>query len=187
MVHDWGGGIGMGWATRHPERVRRLVVFNSAAWLAGRAPRRIAICRSSLVGGFLVRRLKRFRAGSLALRCGKARAHDPGRAGGIPSPRMIPTPIAWPCTASCRDIPVDPSVPSHSVLQEMDERLPLLADKPMLICWGDKDFCFTPHFLEGWRMRFPRAKVHRFPDAGHYLLEDDHEGITPIVHDFLTQ
>jgi haloalkane dehalogenase len=30
VVHDWGGAIGFGVATRHPERFKRLVIFNTA-------------------------------------------------------------------------------------------------------------------------------------------------------------
>ncbi len=30
VVHDWGGMIGMTWAVRHPERVARLVILNTA-------------------------------------------------------------------------------------------------------------------------------------------------------------
>ncbi len=32
---------------------------------------------------------------------------------------------------------------------------------------------------------FPAAEVHRFPDAGHYVLEDAGEEILPLVRDFL--
>lgn len=186
VVHDWGGGIGMGWATRHPGRVRRLVVLNSAAWLAGRAPWRIRICRSSLVGGFLVRGLNGFVRAALRMAAAKPERMTPAvRAGYLAPYDSYATRVA--VHRFVQDIPVNPAVPSYSVLQEMDERLPLLADKPMLICWGDQDFCFTPHFLQSWCTRFPHAKVHRFADAGHYLLEDAHERIAPIVRDFLTK
>ena len=46
----------------------------------------------------------------------------------------------------------------------------------MLICWGERDFVFDHHFLAEWRRRFPEAEVHRFPDAGHYVLEDAGDG-----------
>ena len=32
IVHDWGGAIGLSWAVRHPERIGRLVVLNTAAF-----------------------------------------------------------------------------------------------------------------------------------------------------------
>ena len=33
VLHDWGGMIGMAYAVKHPERIRRLVVMNTAAFL----------------------------------------------------------------------------------------------------------------------------------------------------------
>jgi haloalkane dehalogenase len=56
----------------------------------------------------------------------------------------------------------------------------------MLICWGAKDFVFDEHFLVEWTRRFPKAEVHRFGDAGHYVLEDAGEEIMPLVQRFLT-
>ena len=32
VLHDWGGMIGMTWACRHPERIARIVVLNTAAF-----------------------------------------------------------------------------------------------------------------------------------------------------------
>ena len=32
VVHDWGGMIGLVYATRHPERIRRLAILNTAAF-----------------------------------------------------------------------------------------------------------------------------------------------------------
>ena len=51
----------------------------------------------------------------------------------------------------------------------------------MLICWGMKDFCFTGRYLDEWIERFPHAEVHRFPDAGHYVVEDEHERIAALL------
>ena len=41
VVHDWGGPVGLGFATRHPERIKRLVLLNtwaSASWPGGPSP-----------------------------------------------------------------------------------------------------------------------------------------------------
>ncbi len=48
---------------------------------------------------------------------------------------------------------------------------------PMLILWGMKDFVFDHHFLDEWVSYFPDAEVHRFPEAGHYLFEDEADAI----------
>jgi cis-3-alkyl-4-acyloxetan-2-one decarboxylase len=47
------------------------------------------------------------------------------------------------------------------------------------------DFVFDHHFLKEWLHQFPRAKVHRFPFAGHYLYEDEAEAINDLVRTFL--
>jgi haloalkane dehalogenase len=57
----------------------------------------------------------------------------------------------------------------------------------MLICWGEKDFVFDTDYLAEWRRRFPAAEVHRFPEAGHYVLEDAPEPVTARVLDFLNR
>jgi len=55
----------------------------------------------------------------------------------------------------------------------------------MAIFWGMQDFCFSEHFLNGWIDRFPNAEVHRYSDAGHYVVEDAHERILPALQEFI--
>ena len=54
VMHDWGGMIGMTYAARHPERIARLVVSNTAAFHKPPAkpmPRALAICPRLGAGG----------------------------------------------------------------------------------------------------------------------------------------
>ncbi len=65
VLHDWGGMIGMAWALRRPERIKRLIVMNTALPRAAFAcPRRT--CRW--------RRTARFRYRRTSLRCWVGRA-----------------------------------------------------------------------------------------------------------------
>ena len=57
----------------------------------------------------------------------------------------------------------------------------------MLLIWGEQDFCFTPEFRRGWMERFPDAEVHPLPDVGHWVMEDAHERVVPLVRDFLAR
>jgi haloalkane dehalogenase len=84
-----------------------------------------------------------------------------------------------------QDIPVAPGDPSYNIVSEVDRNLACLADRPMLICWGERDFVFDKDYLNEWRRRFPEAEVHTFPDAGHYLLEDAPERVARRVTSFL--
>ena len=59
-VHDWGGAIGFGVAGRRPERVGKILVTNTGAFLSDRIPARIALCRAPLIGRFIVQGLNGF-------------------------------------------------------------------------------------------------------------------------------
>src|SRR5579885_1237969 len=68
VLHDWGGMIGMAYASRHPERVRRLVVLNTAAFglpAGKRLPGSLWLCRNTPAGPLLVRGLGAFSRGAV--------------------------------------------------------------------------------------------------------------------------
>jgi pimeloyl-ACP methyl ester carboxylesterase len=185
IVHDWGGAIGCGWAVRHPERVRRIVVLNTAAWVSSRVPWMLRLIHVPPVGSLLVRSgLNGFCRGALRFAAKRRdRMTRPVRAGYLLPYDSFSNRVA--VLRFVQDIPIRQDSPSRAVLEDLDQRLPTLRDKPMLICWGGKDFVFTDHFLDGWRERFPEARVHRFADAGHYVLEDAGAEIRMLVRDFL--
>ncbi len=49
VLHDWGGAIGMGFAVKHPELVKRFVIFNTAAFLMPEIHFLLKICRMPLL------------------------------------------------------------------------------------------------------------------------------------------
>jgi cis-3-alkyl-4-acyloxetan-2-one decarboxylase len=186
VLHDWGGMIGMAYAARHPERIARLIVSNTAAFhkpAVKRLPPALAIARDSAIGAFLVRRFNTFSLGTAMIGCKKARMTADLRAAYVAPYDSWDHRIA--VLRFVQDIPLRPGDPSYDLVSRTEERLGLLADVPMLILWGMRDFVFDHHFLEEWIRRFPGAQVRRFPDAGHYLYEDEHEAIHDQVLDFL--
>lgn len=182
VMHDWGGSIGMGWAVRHPERVEKLVVMNTAAFRSTRIPLRIAVCRWPLIGPLLVRGFNVF-AGA-AIHMAVAGKMDREVAAGFLLPYN-----SWANRIAIlrfvQDIPLHKNHPSWQDLLTIEKGLKSLSKKPMLVCWGGRDFCFTEHFYNEWRQRFPEAKCHYFPNAGHYLLEDAYEDVFPLVRHFI--
>jgi haloalkane dehalogenase len=84
-----------------------------------------------------------------------------------------------------QDIPLRQSVASYPVVKQIEASLVQFVDRPMMIMWGMRDFCFNEWYLEQWIARFPAAKVHRFEDAGHYVVEDAHERMVPLIREFL--
>lgn len=183
VVHDWGGAIGMGWAVRNPERVRRIVVLNTAAFLSPRLPLRIAVCRYPVFGDLAVRGLNAFAGAAVFMAVERPLSPEVRR--GFLHPYG-----SWHDRVAIqrfvRDIPMSPRHPTWSVVDGIDRDLAALRDHPMLILWGGRDWCFSDHFLAGWLQRFPEAEAVRFDHAGHYVLEDAHEQIVPRVVRFLS-
>ncbi len=183
IVHDWGGPIGMGFAVRHPERIKRVVVLNTSAFATGTMPLRITICRVPTLGALLVRGLNAFAGLATKLTTVK------------PLPDAVKKGFVLPYDSWAnrvavhrfvQDIPLSGREPSCARFADTDAKLRgALAGKPMLVQWGMRDWCFTPYYLGLWRERFPEAEVDEYADAGHYLLEDAGEAIAARVRVFL--
>jgi haloalkane dehalogenase len=186
VVHDWGGMIGCGWAVGRPERVARLVVLNTAAFglpPGTRVPWQLRLARAPLLGALLVQGLNLFCRGA-ARGCVVRRPLAPE----VRAAYLRPYDTWAHRLAVLRfveDIPLDSRHPSFGTLRGVEDRLEALARIPLLICWGLRDFVFGESFLAEWVRRFPQAEVHRFEEAGHYLLEDAAEEVVALVKRFL--
>jgi pimeloyl-ACP methyl ester carboxylesterase len=168
VVHDWGGAIGMGLATRHPELIKRVVLFNTAAFLSPDIPRRIALCRAGKFGEALVRGLNGF-AWPATFMAVERRL-----------PRIVKQAYLAPYDSwknriavarFVQDIPLEMDHPSYATLATIEENLARVS-APKLILWGGGDFCFHEGFYRRWREIYPSAEAHYFESAGHYVLED---------------
>ena len=185
VLHDWGGMIGMAWAARRPERVARLVLMNTAAFRipAGKAlPRELALARSPLLGPLLVRGFDLFVKGAVR-RC-TVKPLAPAVAAAYRAPHAS-FGHRLSVLRFVQDIPLGPGEPSWPLLEEAERALPKFGRTPTLLCWGMRDFVFDGAFLDEWTRRLPGAEVHRFEDAGHWLLEDAGDRIVPLVRRFL--
>ena len=185
ILHDWGGAIGMGVAMQMPERIRRIVVLNTAAFLSTRIPARIDICRAPILGDIAVRGLNAFARAALVMAVAHRERMTPEVCEGLLAPYD-----SWENRIAIlrfvQDIPMLPNHPTYPLMQKIEGSLPQFADRKMLICWGMKDFCFDPSFLKTWREKFPKAEVNEYADAAHYVLEDAWERIAPKVSEFLS-
>ncbi len=183
-MHDWGGAIGMGWATRFPEKIKGFVVFNTAAFRSPRIPLRINICRIPLLGQLLVQGFNGFARGAVYMAVVKKMPQNIAKAFVTPYNN-------WQNRIATHrfitDIPLKPSHPSYAALQKLEEGLADVQDKPMIIFWGGKDFCFNDSFYEEWQRRFPQADCHYYAHAGHYVLEDAFGEIKDPLQKFLGQ
>ncbi|MDP2215878.1 MAG: alpha/beta fold hydrolase [Methanolobus sp.] len=56
-------------------------------------------------------------------------------------------------------------------------------DKNVLIAWGMKDIAFREKELDRWTGAFPDAKVIRFKDAGHFISEEEPDGLIAAINE----
>ncbi|QYY35175.1 alpha/beta fold hydrolase [Ruficoccus sp. ZRK36] len=183
VVHDWGGAIGIGAALQHLGRLGRIQVMNTAAFRSARMPWQIGLCRAPLIGEFFVRALNGF-AGSATCMAVEKKLPEAVKNGYLHPHRNWHDRVA--VARFVQDIPMSPVHPSYPTLVDIEEHLPALAEHPMQIIWGMKDFCFNKDFLVEWEQRFPQAQVHRLDSAGHYLLEDEPEQTLKLTQGFLS-
>lgn len=184
FAHDWGGAIGMGTAGKLPERFSRFALFNTAAFRSQNIPLRIAVCRIPFLGTFALRGLNAFSRAALTM------AVEKPMSGAVKRGYLAPY-NSWAnreaVNAFVKDIPLKASHPSWQTLVDVEAGLEQFKEHPMLLVWGERDWCFTTKFLDEFEQRFPNAETLRIPDGGHYIFEDSHEIFLPRVEEFLSQ
>ncbi|GAA0786044.1 MULTISPECIES: alpha/beta fold hydrolase [Pseudomonadati] len=188
VCHDWGGMIGTGFAARHPERIKRLVYLNTAAFHLPKSkpfPWALWICRETLLGTLLVRGLNAFSSAASYVGV-KRKPMDKAIREAYVAPFN-----SWKNRISTirfvQDIPLKPGDRNFDLVTDIGESLAKFSNVPTLICFGLQDFVFDKHFLAEWRVRMPHAEVHEFEDCGHYILEDASDDVIELIQGFIKQ
>ena len=168
-AHDWGGPIALGWALEHRQRVQGILLGNTGVAIPPTGvPLPIRLARSRALRSLGCRQTSLFVRATLA---------SPGGPIGKDVRRAYLAPYASPRDRSAiedfvADIPTTPAHPSYAALAEVAVRLPEL-DVPVLLAWGERDPVFHLDFAADLRSRLPQAELHRFPLAGHLVVEEE--------------
>lgn len=186
VAHDWGGPIGLAAVQRMPERFRRMVLLNTGAFPPPYVPWRILACRLPLVGTLAIRGGNLFARAALRMAMADARRLGAAARAGLIAPYG-----SWrervAIDGFVRDIPLSPRHPTWAVLADIEAGLPALADRPILLVWGMKDWCFRPECLQRLTAAWPRAEVHTLSDCGHYVMEEAPQQVVSRVRAFLAR
>ncbi len=179
MAHDWGGPVSLGWATKHPERVEQLVLFNTGTTIPTTGvPGLIRVSNTPFLRNVICSYTKAFVVGAVL------------PTGDIA--RDIRTAYYAPYkTASRRraiaefvaDIPTSTSHVSASTLNEMAESACDLK-VPTLLMWGTRDFVFHTGVLANMQETFPHAETITL-DTGH--LSPEHPDAARLVYEWLNK
>jgi len=184
MAHDWGGAIGMGALLARKERFKKIILFNTAAFPPPYIPFRIRVCRWPVFGKIALQGFNAF------ARAATTMATE--RKGGLP--RLVADGMLFPYDSwsnriatyqFVKDIPLSPKHRTWPVLANIESQLSSVADWPIMLMWGMKDWCFRPECLRRLQQHWPAAVVHEISDAGHYVVEDAAAAVENRVVDFL--
>ena len=176
VVQDWGGPIGLRLAGRRPADVRALIVLNTWAWPVDDDPHFVRFSRlmGGAIGGFAIRNFNAFVNVLIPL--------------GTPRRKLSPdTMQAYRRPMSTRDrreathIFPRAILGSTPFLASVEAGLDRLADKPVLLCWGDKDVAFREKERARFVRTFPRARNLVLPGAGHYVQEESPAEIAAAI------
>jgi len=183
VVHDWGGPLGLAYALRRPDNVRRLVLLNTWMWSSKGDLRARLVARLLASPPYLALEDRMAVTARLFTRLAVARrdrvppgvfAHFEGpfrrrndRAGLRALVRAIHGSDEW-----------------VGSLWEERERL---RDLPALVVWGMKDPAFPPRYLARWEDLFTRARIERLAGVGHYPHEESAEQVLRLLEAFVTE
>lgn len=184
FVHDWGGAIGMGLAQKDPSKVKSLVVFNSAAFFSANIPKRIAMCRWPVFGKLAIQGFNAFAGAAVHMATNKGFSRSLRKAYVAPYNSFNNRRATF---EFVKDIPMEEEHPTRPVIDKIEAELPKFSKHPLLLIWGDKDWCFDASFLKTWKTKFPNAQVLNLKDSGHYVVEDGFDDYLPTLNKFLDE
>ena len=186
VLHDWGGPVGLGFATRHPHRIKRLVLMNTwafAPWPSGPFPRLLELIRSERGEKFVLEKngyLEPALLGTTHYQENLTKKVLEAYRAPYPTPTSRLALLCW-----SRDIPVSEQDPSWGEMKQIEQGLAQFIRTPTLLVWGMRDPVLPPSVLHMWQRIYPQATAYQIDDAGHFLQEDAPERIVTWIEEFL--
>jgi pimeloyl-ACP methyl ester carboxylesterase len=186
VLHDWGGPVGLGFATRHPERIKRLVLMNTwvfAPWPGGPFPRLLALIRSERGEAFVLQKngyLEPALLGTTHHSEKLTKTVMEAYRAPFPTPESRLAMLCW-----SRDIPVQETDVSYTEMKRIEQGLAQFNGIPILLVWGMQDPVLSASVLHRWQQVYPRATTYELEDASHFLQEDAPERIVKRIETFL--
>ncbi|MDX1621115.1 MAG: haloalkane dehalogenase [Nitriliruptorales bacterium] len=179
VVHDWGGLLGLVWATEHPERVARLVICNTALYVPGREPSEAWLQFHDFVEradelpiGYLVDGAVAGDLDEEVRAAYEAPFHEPAaHAGAIALPLRVPLSDEDP--GAQRQWAANQALTSWEV--------------PTLIIWGADDPILPVKVGQRWAETIPGCVgLETLTPAAHFLQEDQGERMGELISRFVT-
>lgn len=181
VVHDFGGPIGLNFAIRHADKIKKLVILNSWLWSSKNDPDFIRF--SKMLKNPLLPFLYRYLNFS-------PRFILPQSFGEYKISKKTLTQYTKPFADKTQRNGA--LAFAQSLLNDQDwfERLwnqrQTIAQKPTLFIWGMKDSVIKPKNLEKFTVGFINSTVIKLEACGHFPQEEQPEIVAKAIRDFLS-
>ena len=188
VLHDWGGPVGMGFAVRHPDLIKSLVLMNTwafAVWPGGPLPKLLEIIRSERGESFVLEKngyVKRAISGTVNYPDNLTSTVLEAYLAPFPDPESRKALLCW-----TRDITFTKEDHSFSDMEGIESQLTLFSGIPVLLIWGMQDPVLPPTVLKKWESIYPHAEICRIEDASHFLQEDAPKRVISAVSSFICE
>ena len=181
FMTDWGGPIGLDFARKHPERVKRLVIANTWCWPVSDDFhfKSFSFLMSSWIGQYLIRHRNLFVNKVMPKAVGDRSVLTPEIMAHYRNAQ--PSPTARAASAALPGYIVGASGWLRSIWGDRAA----FADKPALLLWGFKDIAFRKKELERWKSELTDFELHDFKDCGHFLAEEAPDRIVSALRAFM--
>lgn len=176
LVHDIGGFIGLAWLLRHPGRVRRVVVTNTAFHSDYRWHFWARVWRTPVLGELSMAMLGAPLIGRMLF--GQSlRVGGPG----LSRAQRDDTFDAYHARTRAQVLRVYRATDPERFADEEGEAQALLARLPVRVVWGRRDIFIPPGFAH----RFATDDVHVLDDVGHWVALEATDRLAALVAEHL--
>ena len=182
VVNDWGGPIGLSYAILNPDRIKKIVLFNTWCWPTNDDwyYQLFSKFMGGPIGRLLVRRNNFFVNGVVKMAYGdKSKLTEEIQ-------RHYAKPFEIPAERKGSWIFPKEIITSGKWLGQLWSKIDLIKDKPVLILWGNKDIAFRDKELKKWMRTLTDFKLQVFENAGHYPHEEQPAKVVELISEFLS-
>jgi haloalkane dehalogenase len=182
VVHDFGGSIGLAYALDHPKNVARLVLFNTWMWPFTDPT---AVRAGTFFGGPIGKVLYTWFNFSPRV---IVRAAWGDRAKLTPALHRHYTAVhqtlqdRYGMWVFAREV-----LQAGSWWESLWARRERIKNLPALLLWGMKDPAIKAENLARWQSLFSQAETVTFPNAGHFVQEEEWQDIVPHIAQFMNR
>ncbi len=168
VVNDWGGPIGLSYALRHPEQVKRLVILNTWMWPVNSDWLFQGFSRlmGSALGKWLAIHQDFFVRVVVRTAIGDRKKFSPGIFTHYRKPLEHPQDRkgSWMFSKHL--------IESSQWLKSLWAQRDKIKDKPAFVFWGLKDLGFREKELKVWENLLTQKKIFRLKRVGHFPQEE---------------